>query len=153
MRVVFSFLANSWKESKQICFPKCWIIPFTDSRSANIPFIQVLKEYSADLTFHCYNIVRLTMDCLNKDQSWSSRTSYFILFHTFFPMMQLDLQQLSQRSLNIIYQILCSSLWSHERLHETFFTYAGTLPKTCKHTLSFIHFLSVCHYALILCWA
>ena len=37
-------------------------------------------------------------------------------------------------SLGVIYQIICSFLWSHKRLHATFFTSEVELPKTCKHS-------------------
>ena len=62
------------------------------------------------------------------------RCHLFFFFFFFFPAMQLNHRV---TSLEEVYQITCSFLWSHIRLYTKSITYAVVLPKTCKHTLMF----------------
>ena len=71
------------------------------------------------------------------------RTLYYCIYTPALPTMQFSHWV---TSLEVVYRIPCSFLWSHKNIYMTCFTCAADLPQTCKHTLQVCIHCNVIHW-------
>ena len=89
------------------------------------------------VVLHSINTVELIIDNFNNKWLKPGKSRLFtlltlLLFKNMAPTVPTMQFYHWVTSLQAVYQIAHSFLWSHRRLHTTFFTYAVVLPKTCK---------------------